>query len=115
VPNFRSFHDGVFECAKIDGDFRRSLLRECAGLLLNQEFEVAHRLVKNYILSADYIERMSEELELDGGTEAVINLLDPEVNDEGTRLLLALIIILQNEGLSLITRRQISVDRRRLS
>jgi hypothetical protein len=115
MPSFRSFHEGVVERAKVDTEFRRSLLRECTDLLLNREFEVAHRLAKDYILSADYIERMSEDLDLDGGAEAVINLFDPEVNGEGNRLFLALIIMLQNEGLSLTTRRQISFDRRRLS
>jgi hypothetical protein len=115
MPSFRSFHDGVVERAKVDTDFRRSLLRECADLLLNREFDVAHRLAKDYIRSADYIDKMSEELELDGGVDAVVNLFDPEVNIEGSKLLLALIIMLQNEGLSLATRRQLAFDRRRLS
>lgn len=115
MPSFRSFHEGVVERAKVDAEFRRSLLRECTELLLNREFEVAHRLAKDYILSAHYIEKMAEELELDGGAEAVINLFDPEVNSEGNRLLLALMIMLQNEGLALAARRQISFDRRRLS
>lgn len=115
MPSFRSFHDGVVERARVDADFRRSLLRECTDLLLNREFEVAHRLAKDYILSADYIDRMSEVLELDGGVEAVIQLFDPEMNTQGNRLLLALIIMLQNEGLSLATRRQLTVGRRQLS
>jgi len=115
MPSFRSFHDGVVERARIDPEFRRSLLRECTDLLLNREFEVAHRLAKDYILSADYIDTMSDDLELDGGAEAVINLFDPEVNGGGNRLFLALIFMLQKEGLSLATRRQLAVGRRQLS
>jgi len=115
MPSFRSFHDGVVERARIDADFRRSLLRECADLLLNQEFEVAHRLAKDYILSADYIDKMAEDLELNGGADAVVNLFDPEVNVEGSRLLMALVFMLQHEGLSLTTRRQLIVGRQRLS
>lgn len=115
MPSFRSFHDGIIERAKSDTEFRRSLLRECADLLLNREFEVAHRLAKDYILSANYIEKLSEELELDGGAESVINLFDPEVNAGGNKLFAALIIMLQAEGLALSSRRQVGLTRRPLS
>lgn len=115
MPSFRSFHDGVVERARTDSDFRRSLLRECAELLLNREFEVAHRLAKDYIRSADYIDKMSDELNLDGGPDAVINLFDPDVNPAGIQMLAGLIAMMTEEGLALTVRRDLGLKRPRLT
>ncbi len=115
MPSFRSFHEGVVERAKTDADFRRSLLRECVDGLLNREFDVSYRLAKDYIRSVGFVDKLADELELDGGVDGVVSLFDPEVNIEGNKLLLALLIMLQNEGLSLTTRRQLSLQRQRLS
>lgn len=113
MPSFRSFHDGVVERAKTDVEFRRSLLRECAELLLNKEFEVAHRLVRDYIRSTPYIERLAEDLEIDGGIDSVVKLFDPDVNPGGIQMLAALIVMMTEEGLALAVRRDLGRQRPR--
>ncbi|WP_341703639.1 hypothetical protein [Ferrovibrio sp.] len=115
MPTSRSFHEGVIERARSDPDFRRSLLRESVDAMLNGELEVGHRLVRDYIRAADYIDSMAEDMELDADISAVINLFDPDVNIGGSKLLQALMTMLQKEGLSLTTRRQIGFSRRPLS
>lgn len=112
MPSSRAFHDGVVERARIDGPFRRELLREAVDAMLNGEFEVAHLLVQDYSRAADYLGEVAAELGLE---EGVSELFDPDVNAAGIHLFKLLNTMLQQEGLALAVRRPLNISRRPMS
>lgn len=103
MPTFRSFHNDVVDRARIDQDFRRSLLKEGTDALANGEFDVGIRLVQDYLLVAEYLSDLAEDQEIE--ESAIRDLFDSEKNFGGRKLYDVMAGMLQHEGLCLVTRR----------
>jgi len=112
MPHSKPFHESIVELAKSDRGYRRELLRESVTAILNNEFGVGHSLMRDYVKSVRYLDGMAKELDLEDG---IAVLFDPDVNPRGIQLLSALSAMLREEGLSLSTRRQLDLNRPRLS
>jgi hypothetical protein len=113
MPTSRSFHENMIDRAKSDPDFRRSLLRESTDAILNGEFDVGYRLIRDYMMSVSYLGQVGADLGVE--EEEVVGLFDPDSNVAGTQLVAVLLLMLQHEGMALATRRQVGVVRRPLS
>ena len=112
MPTSRSFHDSMIDRAKSDPAFRRSLLRESTEAILNSEFDVGYRLIRDYMKSVSYLDQVSSDLGIED--DEVIGLFDPDSNIAGTQLVSVLILMLRHEGMALATRRQVGAIRRPL-
>lgn len=113
MPTFRSFHNDVVDRARIDQDFRRSLLKEGTDALANGEFDVGIRLVQDYLLAAEYLSDLAEEHGIE--ESALRDLFDSEKNAGGRKLYDVVAGMLQHEGLCLVTRRRLKAGRRPVS
>lgn len=113
MPTFRSFHNDVVGRARIDQDFRRSLLKEGADALADGEFEVGVRLVQDYLLAAEYLSDLAEGQGIE--ESAILDLFNSEKNAGGRKLYDVMADMLQHEGLCLVTRRRLKSGRRPVS
>lgn len=113
MPVARSFHKIVQARARRDAGFRRELLINAVEALIDDEHEVAYRLLDHYLSGVTYLEELSNVLLI--SSRNIRGLFNCEVNPGGVGMIAAINEMLRREGLELKILRRTTFSRQRVS